>query len=320
MVNLKSLFCFVLTGVFASLADAPVQAAPADTGATAPGFYRVEVGSYRLIALFDRISNQSPGILIGGTPEEIAKLRSDAFLFGETTAVSINAFLLNTGENLVLVDTGVTGCSGAKGGMLDNLVASGYKPEDVDTVLITHMHGDHVCGLIDAAGAPVFTNAVVWAAADEAGYWLSAEAKAQAPEGRRGSFDTAAKTLKPYQDKGTFKTFKPGDTLLPNLTVVPTPGHTPGHTSYLFATGGEKLLLWGDITHQQAVQVPRPDISISYDSDPKMAAETRQKLFKEIAAEVTLIAGAHMPFPGLGHLYSGPDGTRWVPVEFGQKF
>ncbi len=303
------------------LAVTAAQAAPpAQQKTQAPGFYRMMVGQFEVTALYDGYIDIDPKVLKYTSAREVQSLLARMFVAstpGMQTAV--NAYLVNTGSHLVLVDTGAAACFGPTlGGILNNLRASGYTPEQVDTVLLTHLHGDHACGL-SADGKPVFPNATVYADKADADYWLSEASEAAAPESAKGLFAMARNAMAPYQAANRFQTFNAaaGQAPIPGVQTMATRGHTPGHTSYLFTSGNDRLLLWGDIVHSHATQFRRPNISIEFDTDSHQAALTRQRVLAEAAKGKLWVGGAHLPFPGLGHVRRDSVGYAWVPVEFG---
>jgi len=314
-----------LIAAFAAPLSVAQAAPPAQAQVRLPGYFRTAVGDFEVVALFDGHTKIPQQLLKGASAQDIQTLLRRAFLPAEgAMQTAINGFLIHTGQHLVLVDSGAAACFGptgpAVGNIRANLVAAGYKPEDVDTVLLTHLHPDHACGIADAAGGAAFPNATVWASRDEAAYWLSEKITAQAPEVKRGGFKMAQASVAPYMAAGKFKTFTAGDVLLPGLAIAPSPGHTPGHTGYLFTSKNENLLVWGDVAHAHAVQFAHPEISIEFDSDQKVAITSRKKVLAEAAQKRLLVAGAHLPFPGIGHVVVETTGYRWVPVEFGQVF
>jgi glyoxylase-like metal-dependent hydrolase (beta-lactamase superfamily II) len=318
-----SLFASTLAAtLFAIVAPLEAHAAPPTPVKTqVPGFYRVTVGDFEVTALFDGHTQLAQELLHGLRSRDVQLQLRHAFVPAESPMqTAVNAYLVHTGEHLVLIDAGAAACFGpALGKVRDSLRAAGYRPENIDTVLLTHLHGDHACGLADK-GEAAFPNATVWVAKDEADYWLNEEIAAQAPEGRRAAFTLARDSVAPYARSGKLKTHAAGDTLLPGVSAAPSPGHTPGHSGYLFTSQGQQLLVWGDIVHNHAVQFAHPKVSIEFDSDQKQAIATREKVFADAAKTGVLVAGMHLPFPGLGHITKEKQGYRWTPVEFGQNF
>jgi glyoxylase-like metal-dependent hydrolase (beta-lactamase superfamily II) len=302
--------CFVLPLVAAVF----LAAAPAPVKTQVPGWVRFAVGNFSVTALYDGYLRMNlkllHGIDAGVIPPLLAREFVDTNDKGMQTAV--NAYLIDTGDHLVLVDAGLAGCVGDPlGHMLENLRASGYRPEQVDTVLITHMHDDHVCGL-SANGVRLFPNAAVYAAEEEATFWL----EGTATDSKHRRSDRVRAALTPYRAAGAFHTFKPGAVLLPGVTALATHGHTPGHSSYLFESGGKTLLILGDIVHAHAVQFSHPEVTMDYDFDQQAAAVTRAALFVTLAEKGWAAAGAHLPFPGIGHIRKDGKAYAYVPVEY----
>lgn len=309
----KHLLRRVLSLLLASSATvAALAEPPPQQKKQAPGYYRMALGDFEVIALSDGYSNQNPGLLTGADPAEIKDLLDRAFVpAAPAMATSVNAFLVHTGAGLILFDTGGGGALGPTlGQVARNLAASGYRPDQVDTVILTHLHPDHVCGLLATDGQPVFPGATVLVSRPEADYWLG-----DAPESAAAR---ARAALAPYIAAGRFRTHDAAGPVLPHVEAIATPGHTPGHTSYLVESRGQRLLVWGDIVHSQATQFARPDIAISFDTDQARAIATRKKTFALAVSGKLLVAGAHLPFPGLGHVRAGEagDAFAWVPVEF----
>jgi glyoxylase-like metal-dependent hydrolase (beta-lactamase superfamily II) len=230
---------------------------------------------------------------------------------------AVNAFVVRTPSNLVLIDSGSSNCFGpTMGRMVDNLRAAGFKPEDVDTILLTHMHPDHACGITSPDGKAAFPNATVWAAQKDADFWLNAASAPRLPEAQRSFLKMAQDAVAPYAATGRFKTFRDGDAIVPGISVVPSNGHTPGHSSYLVSSGSEKMLVWGDIVHFHAVQLPHPEVTIEVDVEPAAAVASRKRVLAETARQGWLVAAAHHPFPGIGHVRAEGKGYAWVPVEY----
>jgi len=302
--------------VFAALR--PAQAAAPMAHKAAPGYYRIMLGDVEVTALNDGTSGMPVEKLLQGMkPAAIDKLLA-AHFESSPVETSTNAFLVNTGSKLVLIDTGSGDFFGpGVGKVLANLEACGYRPEQVDDVLITHMHPDHEGGLV-RNGKRVFPNATVWVNQKDADYWLDpARMQGALKSGKSGKgFQQAMAAFKPYRAAGRFRTFSGDKQFVPGIRALPEPGHTPGHTGYLVTSKGHTLLVWGDIIHVQAVQYSDPWVTISYDSNPARARATRLKVLALVTAHKYMVAGAHLAFPGLGHVRKALHGYTWVPVNY----
>lgn len=317
----RALLALSLTGATTLTAMSPAVAhaePPAQQKTQVPGYYRMKLGDFEVTALFDGTTDLNVKLLKGGSTKEIENLLARMFVSttpGMQTAV--NAFLIHTGDHLVLVDTGTAKFFGpALGAILDNIRASGYDPAQIDTVLLTHLHPDHAAGLLTPDGKVAFPNADVRASQAEAAYWLDEQIAAKAPEGAQPMFKLARDSVAPYKAAGHFKPYTPGETLFPGVSVMPAVGHTPGHSAYLFTSKDQNLLVWGDIVHSHATQFAKPDIAIEFDTDSKQAIATRKKIFADAAKNKYWVAGMHLPFPGIGHVRTEGSGYAWVPVEF----
>lgn len=308
-----------LAGSLLMLSFSPMaQAAAPQVKTQAPGFYRMMLGDFEVTALFDGTLDLEPKkLLTNTTQEQVGKLLDRGF---EKDAVptSVNGYLINTGSRLVLVDTGAGGLFGPTLGNLQaNLKAAGYQPEQVDDVLITHMHGDHVGGLVQD-GKLVFPNATIHAGQEDADFWLNKANLEKASAEMKGFFQGAMASLNPYVEAGKFKGMKGGTELAPGIKAVPAHGHTPGHNIYVVESKGQKLVLWGDLMHVAAVQFAQPQVTISFDVDSKPAAVERKKAYADAAKGRYLVGSAHLPFPGLGHVRAEGKGYVWVPVDYQQ--
>ena len=312
--GMAALACSLLMLSFSPMA----QAAAPQVKTQAPGFYRMMLGDFEVTALFDGTLDLEPKkLLTNTTQEQVGKLLDRGF---EKDAVptSVNGYLINTGSKLVLVDTGAGGLFGPTLGNLQaNLKAAGYQPEQVDDVLITHMHGDHVGGLVQD-GKLVFPNATIHAGQEDADFWLNKANLEKASAEMKGFFQGAMASLNPYVEAGKFKGMKGGTELAPGIKAVPAHGHTPGHNIYVVESKGQKLVLWGDLMHVAAVQFAQPQVTISFDVDSKPAAVERKKAYADAAKGRYLVGSAHLPFPGLGHVRAEGKGYVWVPVDYQQ--
>ncbi len=293
LITRRSLTLGALGGALASTVSLPALAKAPKLGVQAPGYYRTMVGSSEVTVLAD-------GFIPLGAKLFTGDPSAQSVLGADTVKTSVNGWLVNTGDRLILIDSGGSGLTDSLGKLSSNLLAAGYALDQVDVVVMTHLHGDHCSGLT-AGGQAVFRNAVVRVAEAELAFWSSAENLAKAPEGMKGQFKLIETKLKPYRDAGRIQTFRTGE-VVPGVTAEPAPGHTPGHTMFRIASGGAQLLIWGDIAHNAALQIPEPSRSIAYDVDPAMAVETRKKVLDQIATDTLAVAGAHLPFPGVGRI------------------
>ncbi len=281
-----------------------------------PGFYRVMVGDIEVTALNDGTTTlPADKLLSDAKPADLKKALDRAYLTSPIET-SFNGFLVNTGGKLVLIDTGAGHFFGPTLGKLaDSLKAAGYQPEHVDEIYITHFHSDHIGGLVDGDKA-VFPNAILRADKHESDFWLSKANMEKASADRKDSFVHAQAALKPYIDAGHFKPIESDGELVPGVLSHATFGHTPGHTSYVVESKGQKLMVWGDLIHVAAYQLGHPDAKMMFDSDSNAGMAQRKKEYAAAAKDGYLVAGAHISFPGIGHVRADGTGYDWVPVNF----
>jgi glyoxylase-like metal-dependent hydrolase (beta-lactamase superfamily II) len=282
----------------------------------APGFYRLALGDFEVTALSDgTIELPVDKLLTHTTPAKVDKALARWYL-KEPVETSVNGYLVNTGSKLVLVDVGAGKLFGPTvGKLVDNLKAAGYQPEQVDEIYITHMHADHIGGLMDGDKL-VFPNAVLRADQHDADYWLSQANLDKAPEDMKEFFKGAMASLNPYIAAGKFKPFEGDTALVPGVTAKAARGHTVGHSIYVIESKGQTLVLWGDLIHVAAVQFAEPSVTIQFDTDPKAAAVQRKKAFADAARRGYWVAGAHLSFPGLGHIRTDGKAYGFVPANY----
>jgi len=283
----------------------------------APGYYRHMLGDFEVTALLDGTMKLPVlKLLTNAKPEQLAAALKRGYL-REQVETSVNAYLVNTGSKLVLIDTGSGGLFGATSVLLENLRAAGYKPEQVDEIYVTHMHGDHVGGLM-AGAALAFPNATLRVEKADADFWLSEAVMNRAPPQVHEFFKGAMNSVNPYVSAGKLKTFEGETDLVPGIRAIPARGHTPGHTIYRIESKGQTLMLWGDLMHVAAVQFDNPNVTITFDIDSKRAAASRRAAFAEAAKKGWLVGVSHVSFPGLGHLRTAPGGKgyTWVPLNY----
>ena len=283
-----------------------------------PGYYRTQLGKFEITALYDGMIELDTKLLKNTSTVELQVLLARMFVGNPKMQTAVNAYLINTGSHLVLVDTGAAKLFGPSlGYVLQNMKASGYEPAQVDMVIITHLHADHVGGLNDADGKPLFPKAKILVAQEDGDYWLSQTVADGAPKEVQPFFKMARDSAAPYLSSGQWSTFTQGSVLVPGIRAVKANGHTPGHTAFAVESEGQKLLIWGDLVHAHAVQFARPGVSIEFDIDQKQAIATRRSIMKDMASIKSLVAGMHLPFPGLGHVRADSKGRySWVPIEF----
>jgi glyoxylase-like metal-dependent hydrolase (beta-lactamase superfamily II) len=276
----------------------------------------MKLGNFEVTALSDGTFDLPvKELLTATTPEKIDAALGRAFI-KDPVETSVSAFLINTGSSLVLIDAGAGALFGPTlGRLIGNLRTSGYSPEQVDAIYVTHLHGDHVGGLMDGDRRQ-FPNATVHADKHEADHWLSQAQMDAAPESAKGVYKGAMASINPYAAAGRFKTFEGDTELTPGIRAVAAHGHTPGHAIYVVESAGEQLVLWGDLMHVAAVQFPQPSVTIRYDSDSVAAAAQRLKHFADAAARGIWVAAPHLAFPGIGHLRPEGTGYVWVPANY----
>ena len=305
------------TGFFAQPAAAQTAPtappAPAAALLAQPGYYRLRVGAVVVTALSDGTLPLPLRVLLTHTtPAETDKTLARAGL-SSPTETSVNAYLIELGSRLVLVDAGCGQTAGSTAGHLRaSLRAAGYQPEQVTDVLLTHLHSDHFGGLL-TGGQRTFPNATVHLSQTEADYDADL---AQAPAGAKPFVQAARATLAPYAAGGKIKPFAGSATLFPGLRAMTAPGHTPGHSFYVLESQGQQLAFWGDLLHAVAVQLPQPSIGFLNDTSPPQTTASRQQAFPDAARQGYRVALAHGPFPGIGYVRAAGAGYEWVPVNY----
>ncbi len=314
-------FAAPLVAVLSSLmaGSPPALASAPQIHDQAPSFFRLKVGDLEVTALFDASAVSELPWLNGkkATMDGVAKaLHQDPHLLDVTGS----GFLVNTGKQLILIDAGEGTWWGPTGRLAGSLRSAGYTPEQVDLVLVTHLHSDHVGGLTTKDGNRVFPNAEVHVAKAESDFWLSPEIAAKAPKDAQPFFQSAQAIAAPYIKAGKWHTFSGSERIVDGMQLVPLLGHTPGHTGYEFPSKGQKILFWGDIVHAQRVRLPHPEVTVVFDIDPTTAAATRNQLLPKLAGEDVLIAAPHLLFPGLGRLHKEGRGYSWAPVVFTEQW
>lgn len=293
----------------------PARAEAPQLKVQAPGWYRLMVGSVEVTALSDGTVPLPVDQILHAPAGRVAEGLKQHFQQAPLET-SVNAWLINTGHRLVLVDAGAGALFGPTLGKLTAQIrAAGYQPEQVDDILITHMHPDHVGGLA-RDGQRVFPNAVVHADKADADFWLS-EARAEAaPQATKGFFQGAQASLTPYVKAGRFVPFERDGEVVPGIRAVQAHGHTAGHSLYVVESQGQRLVLIGDLIHVASVQLASPEVTIAFDGDEPLAAKTRARVFADLARDGSLVAVSHFSFPGIGHLRPAGKGWQWLPLDY----
>ena len=301
-----------------ALAQTASPPAPAQGAASrqAPGFYRYKVGDIEVTAVNDGSAPRPlEGFIRNAELSAVQQAARDAFLPQNTIQNSFTALVLNNGGRLTLIDTG-NGDSGAPttGRWMENFRAAGFDPSQVNTIVISHFHGDHINGLRRKDGTAVFPNAEVLVPATEWAFWMDDARMNQAPENMRGGFLGARRVFSPIAKD--VKQYEMDKEIVPGLTSVAAPGHTPGHTAYMLSSGSGKLLILSDTANHPALFVRNPDWSAVFDMDADVARATRRKMLDMAASERAQVAFYHAPFPATGHITKDGDGFRFVPVQW----
>ena len=277
-----------------------------------PGLYHRHVGPILVTALNDGIITADFAWLAGLPPDQAEALHRAAFR-AIPPRITVNAFLLHLPDgSLALIDTGARDSLGpGLGEMPARLAALGIAPADIATVLLTHLHPDHAGGLIGADGTAAFPNANLVMHAAEMLFWRDPATLAAARDDQDRAFIALARAvLDAYP--GRIRTLSDG-AALDGVSAVPLPGHTPGHTGWRIASGGDSLLVWGDIVHMPGIQFARPEIGMGFDIDGAQAIATRRAIMAAAAARGEAIAGMHLDFPAFGHVAVAGDGYAFIP-------
>jgi glyoxylase-like metal-dependent hydrolase (beta-lactamase superfamily II) len=282
-----------------------------------PYFYRFMHGKAQATVISDGILplGEPSGTFLGTSKEEIGKMLTDNFLSPTNVVLEQNILVLNTGDRLVLFDTGM-GTSQmfgpTPGKMLVNLKAAGIDPKDIDAVVATHAHCDHVWGIMADDGSRVFPNAQIYISQADFDYWTDeAKLALKDPAFMKAFVEGARKNLLPNRDRIVF--IKDGQEFLPGIQAISAPGHTVGHTVYMLTSDGKSLAVIGDLTHHQVLLLEKPRIEFAFDTDPKQSANTRVRLLDMLAANRIPLIAYHFPWPGMGHVAKQGEGFRFYP-------
>ena len=267
--------------------------------------FKYQLGDYEVFLLSDGQQTGNSSILLDAAPQ-----MQEKYIPQGTFSNAYNTFLIKAPGRNILIDAGV----GAK--LFENLKAIDLTPEQIDILLLTHLHGDHIGGMMKN-GEKIFNRADIYISQPERDYWMSDEEMLKKPENQRDGFKQAQAVIKAYESQINY--FNPNLTeekteiLLPGFTPIAAYGHTPGHTMYMVESNDQKLLVWGDLTHAMAIQMPCPEVAVTYDTDKLQAVESRKRVLKYVSKNKIPVAGMHIAFPAIGSVKA--DGNGYVFEE-----
>ena len=282
-----------------------------------PAAYRFKVGGFECTVVSDgplRLGTFSAELFNGLAQERIDEVFAANFIDKNNFVVDQNALVVNTGDKLVLIDTGMgfrKPYGPRTGHLLANLRAAGIDPETIDVVALSHAHPDHVWGLVGEDGKPHFPNAQIHITQADLEYWTD-EAKLSDPA--LGHYIGPIRdTLLPLRDRIVF--VKDGRDVVPGMQALATPGHTVGHTSFVIGSRGSAIVYIGDLGHQPLLQMENPRAEFTRDTDPKQGVSSRLRVFDMVASGKIPIVAYHFPWPGVGHVAKNGDNYRYVAIE-----
>lgn len=270
-----------------------------------------KIGDYLITPLNDGTLELSAELFPSLSPDQVAECFENISQEPGPITGTLNSFLLQTGDKNILIDAGAGSLIPDTGGLLDALGKLNLAPSDIDDVLCTHLHPDHIGGLLHE-GAPIFKNAALRIHVDDVDFWRSDINRANSPDMFSDFFDLASAVMSAYEAQ--IDTYKSDDLGLADIEAVHLPGHTPGHCGFQIGNTKDGLLIWGDIVHVQAFQMPIPNASIAFDVNPEEAARTRTGIFERALAEKMKIAGMHLDHPGIGYVTRAGSGY-WLETD-----
>jgi glyoxylase-like metal-dependent hydrolase (beta-lactamase superfamily II) len=305
------------------LPNAPAKATAPLADKQAPSFYRYKVGEAQVNVISDGVNTFPLGdtLVLNAKKDEINAALAKAFLPKDKVSVHFSPLVINTGGKLVVIDTGngpgaFASSKGNVGLFASNLVSAGFDPKNIDMVVISHFHGDHVNGLLTADGAAAFPNAEVLVPAAEWKFWMDdGEMSRATGERMQGLFKNNRRVF----EAGLKKKVTPyewGKDVAPGLLAVASIGHTPGHTSYVLSSGSDKVFIQSDVTNHPSLFVANPGWHLMYDQDPALAEKTRRKVYDMLVADRMRVQGFHYPFPANGYVEKNGKGYRLVPAPW----
>lgn len=292
----------------------PARAAAPMLGAAKPSVYRFKLGAFEVTTIADgAVEVDGPHPIFGANqkPEDVQALAAENFLPTTKMAISFTPVLVNTGKELILFDTGNgAGRRPSAGNMRATLGVAGYTPEQIDVVVLTHFHPDHIGGNVED-GKPAFPNARYVCSAAEYNFWSPVE-KASGPTERVGKL--VQSNVVPFKDRFTF--LDDDNQVVSGITSIDAAGHTPGMMAFHMESQGKRLVLIADVANHPVLSMQRPDWEVSFDMNKKKAAASRKEILGMIAADKIAFTGYHMPFPSVGYLEPMGPGFRYVAASY----
>lgn len=304
-------------------ASPTARAAAPKSGQQAPGFYRYKLGDMELTVVNDGVSRMpiTDDFVDNASKAEVNAALEALFMEKDFYAGPYNPVVINTGSKLVLVDTGTSeqafkASNGLNGRLMLSLAAAGIDASAIDAVLISHYHGDHINGLLKADGSLAFPNAEVLVPAAEHKFWMDDGEMSRATKPRMVAGFKNVRRVIAGEVLKRLRTYDWDKEVIPGVTAVGTPGHTPGHTSHVVSSGGKSIYLQADVTHAPFLFARHPEWHFMLDVDPVAAEATRRKVYDMLAADRMLVQGFHYPFPAVGHVEKSGTGYREVLVNW----
>jgi glyoxylase-like metal-dependent hydrolase (beta-lactamase superfamily II) len=303
-------------------ASAAVTLIPRATTAAAPaikstGIFTYKVGDYEIVQLRDgaRTFPMPDTFVVNLSKDKAIEAAAAAYIPDGQVTIPFSPMIINTGSKLIAIDTGnglgaFASSKGAVGQARGNMEAAGIDPKQIDIVLISHFHGDHIGGLKNADGSPAFPNAEIKVPAIEASFWADDGNQSKANGFNKAQFPNVKKMMEGLK----VTPYEADKEVAPGITSMFTPGHTPGHMSFVVTSGSSRILVQSDVTNIPSFFLRNPDWHVMFDNDPTTAVATRHRVYDMAATEKMLLTGYHFPFPCVGHVEKDGSGYRLVPI------